>query len=624
MKSSAELVQALLAEGEVASDLRQLILDRAAGNPLFLEELTHSLLENGTIRKKDHTFTLTRPPSEIQVPDTIQGIIAARMDRLQENLKRILQVASVIGRDFAFRILQAISGMQEELKSHLRNLQGLEFIYEKRLFPELEYIFKHALIQEVAYNSLLLKRRREIHERIGQAIEEIYAERLEEFYEMLAYHFERAGVPEKAVKYLQLAGERATRLSAHEEAIAHLNRGVELLQTLPESRARDEQELALQLALNPPLIATRGWGAPEVDRACTRALELCRKMGEPPQMFTVLQMLRIYYMTRAEHRIALDLAQQAFHLAQRSQYPIDISVSHLGMGVSLYDLGELQQARVHFEQVIAAYDPQEQRTLLFVYGWDPTLTSLCYLAWILCFLGYPDQARQHCQEAAAMARDLEHPFSLTFALAFGCPCYRFCRDPRTVQKHAEELMRLCTEGGFSCHYAWATIELGWARSQQGEVEEGIAQMLRGLAEWRSKGTESAVSTFLALIAEAYGVAGQVGRGLGLVEEALAFVEKSEERFSEAEAHRVKGELLQLSGRVSEAEACFRQAIEVARHQEAKSWELRATMSLSRLLQKEGRSAEARQLLSEIYGWFTEGFDTPDLQDARALLEELGE
>ena len=342
LQSSAELVQAILAGGEVAPDLRQLILDRAAGNPLFMEELTHSLLENGSIQKKDHQYILTKKPSEIQVPDTIQGIIAARMDRLEENLKRIMQVASVIGRDFAFRILQTITGMQEELKSHLRNLQGLEFIYEKRLFPELEYIFKHVLTQEVAYNSLLLKRRKEIHEKIGQAIEEIYAERLEEFYEMLAYHFERAGVPDKAVKYLQLAGERAVRLSANEEAIAHFNRGLELLQTLPESRERDEQELALQLGLCAPLMATRGWAAPEAGSCLHPRPGAVSADGRDPSDL---------HRASLPSELLCDAGQSTGRpsswqskpsiLAQRSQDPLQMMAAHWAWGISLYGPGRI-------------------------------------------------------------------------------------------------------------------------------------------------------------------------------------------------------------------------------------------------------------------------------------------
>ena len=233
-KTSAELVQVILEDGAVVPELKELILGRASGNPLYVEELTQSLLENGTIQKKDHEYVLARKPSEILVPDTIQGIIAARIDRVEENLKRIMQVASVIGREFAFRILQTIMGMREELKSQLLNLQGLEFISEKRLFPELEYIFKHALTQEVAYNSLLQKRRKEIHEKIGAAIEALYPDRLEEYYELLAYHYVRSDNKDKAFEYLDLANRKVAKLNAMEDAMVYFDDAMKILDTLPE------------------------------------------------------------------------------------------------------------------------------------------------------------------------------------------------------------------------------------------------------------------------------------------------------------------------------------------------------------------------------------------------------
>jgi predicted ATPase len=316
------------------------------------------------------------------------------------------------------------------------------------------------------------------------------------------------------------------------------------------------------------------------------------------------------------------LAEQALDLAQRSQDPLKILVAHHAMGLSLFFLGEWQQARMHLEQVITSSDPEQQRSLSFLLGWNPMQMALSFQAWVLWTLGYPNQALNLTQEAVAFARELDHPFSLAYALLFGCRFHWVRRDPQAVQRYAEEAMRLSTEGGFPLFQAWAAFLLGWARARQGEAEEGIAQMLQGLASWRSLGMESGVTSFLDPIAEAYGIAGQAEKGLALVEEALALVERTAERAWEAEVHRIKGELLLLSSRASEAEACFRQAIEVARRQEAKSYELCATISLSRLLQKQGRSAEARQLLSEIYAWFTEGFDTPDLKEAKALLDEL--
>ena len=267
-KSSAQLVQNILEGGEVVPELRELILNRAGGNPLFVEELTHSLLENGSIQRKDHQYVLTKKASEIEVPDTIQGIIAARIDRIEENLKRIMQVASVIGREFAYRILQTIMGMREELKSSLINLQGLEFIYEKSLFPELEYIFKHALTQEVAYNSLLLKRRKEIHEKIGDAIEELYPDRLEEYYELLAYHYMRSDNKQKAVVYLDLANQKAAKLNAMEEAKAYFEQAMKLLDTLPDTK--DNQEQRIILLVNQWLVFTLLFQVPEYYDHLTR------------------------------------------------------------------------------------------------------------------------------------------------------------------------------------------------------------------------------------------------------------------------------------------------------------------------------------------------------------------
>jgi class 3 adenylate cyclase len=315
-KSSADLVQAILEGAEVVPELRELILNRASGNPLFVEEFTHTLLENGSIQKMDNQYVLSGKPSTIQVPDTIQGIIAARIDRLEDNLKRTMQVASVIGRDFAFRILQTITGLREELKAHLLNLQGLEFIYEKSLFPELEYIFKHSLTQEVAYNSLLLKRRKEIHGKIGKAIEQIYGERLEEFLEMLAYHFDQGEVWDKAVSYLRQAGERAIKKSAYVEAIVHLRKGLEVFQRLPETAERTQQELALHTTLGLVLLATKGIASSEVEEVYSRARELYNRVGDTPQLIMVLRGLYRYYLARGETQTARELEAQILKMAQ--------------------------------------------------------------------------------------------------------------------------------------------------------------------------------------------------------------------------------------------------------------------------------------------------------------------
>jgi predicted ATPase len=410
--------------------------NRTSGNPLYIEELTHSLLEKGSIQKKNHQFVLSGKASDIQIPDTIQGIIAARMDRLEENLKRTMQVASVIGRDFAFRILQILTGLQEELKAYLLDLQGLEFIYEKSLFPELEYIFKHALIQEVAYNSLLLKRRKEIHRKIGAAIERIYAERLEEFYDMLAYHFVRGEVWDKAVTYLRLAGGRAMQKSAYVEAMTHFRKGLELLQILPETVERDKLELLLQFDLAASLCVSKGWTAIEVEKAYVRAYELCRQVGETSMLIPILQGLRRLYTLRGDRgdaQRARELGEQLLTLAQRQNDAAMLQEAHWALGQTLYYLGELNPACTHLEQSSAFYKPQSLSSQVSRDAAGTQIACLIIMGWILWALGYPDQALETGDEALSLAHELSHPFTQAFALWGMAQCGKY-RQPLSGQR----------------------------------------------------------------------------------------------------------------------------------------------------------------------------------------------
>ena len=309
-ESSADLVRAILEGGEVAAELRELVLNRAAGNPLFMEEFTHTLLENGSIEKKGGQYRLTRAPSDIDVPDTIQGIIAARMDRLEDNLKRTMQVASVIGRDFAFRILQIITGMREDLKSHLINLQGLELIYEKTLFPELEYIFKHALIQEVAYSSLLHKRRKEIHEKIGDAIEIIYPDRLEEFYEMLAYHYSRGEDSEKTYKYMKLSGEKAAKSHSLWEAFHYYREAINVLNRQPTTPQNEKEQITVRLLITTPITLL---GHPEDSLQILQESEtLSKDIGDVRSLLIFQSNLGIYYSHRGQPLLAMKYTEGSF------------------------------------------------------------------------------------------------------------------------------------------------------------------------------------------------------------------------------------------------------------------------------------------------------------------------
>jgi predicted ATPase len=344
-------------------------------------------------------------------------------------------------------------------------------------------------------------------------------------------------------------------------------------------------------------------------------------VGDMPQTLLALWFLQSYRSTSAENRTALGIAEQILHLAQLDDDPVHIMGAHRALGTSLHYMGEFRQARIHWEQVIKAFDPQKHRSVIFL-GQDVLVSPLSHDAWDLWILGYPDQGLKRIEEMLGLVRELDHPFSLAWSCANSAIFHWLRHEPQAVQLLAEEHLRRSAQAGFELLRAGASVELGWAHAMQGQPESGIVRLSQGLDAWRSRCMYFFAPLFLTGQAEIYGILGKTQEGLEVVGEALNIVHKTEERWCEAEVHRVKGELLQLSGRTSEAEASFRQAIEVARRQEAISWELRATISLSRLLQKEGRSAEARQLLSEIYGWFIEGFDTPDLKEAKALLEEL--
>jgi len=628
-QASADLIRAILYDCEIEPELETLILNRSAGNPLFIEELTHSLLENGSIQREKNQCFLSIAPKDIQVPDTIQGIIAARMDRLEDNLKHTMQVASVIGRDFAFRILQTVIGLGEDLKAYLLSLQRMEFIYEKNLSPEQEYIFKHALTQEVAYNSLLHKRRKDIHEKIGEAIEQIYADTLEEFYEMLAYHFTEGGLTEKAIVYWQQAGQKAIQRSANAEAIRHLSKGLQLIKILPDNPKRAQLELSLQINLGSALMATKGYGAEVVEKAYARARELCQQVGEPSQLSPVLRGLWVFYNIRAEYQKARELGEQILALAQNVQDPALLLEGHRALAITLFELGELTFAQTHLEMGIALYDPQLHRSHAFLYGQDPGVGYQSQMAVLLWTLGFPDQALKRIHNALTLAQKHAHPFSLAGALILAAIVHQLRREGDETQKRAEAAITLSTDQGFSLFVPMGTILRGWALAQQGKIENGMAQMQQGLAAYRDTGAEWLRPYFLAMIAEAYGKGSQAEKAANVLAEALTVVHKSCAYRWEAELYRLKGELLLAHDSVgpclkpistSEAATCFRQAINIARRQEAKSLELRAVLSLSRLMQEQGKKEEALQMLAQTFGWFNEGFSTADLKEAKSLLK----
>ena len=431
---------------------------------------------------------------------------------------------------------------------------------------------------------------------------------------------------EKAVEYLGLAGHQAVHRSANEEAIQYLTQALNMLYTLPETPERAQQELPLQLALGSPLLASKGYGAPDVERVFSRARELCQQTGDTTQLFPILRYL--WYVTAAhtDHQVAQELAEQMMDMAKAAADPASLMEAHYALWCQSFVAGELAPARDHLERLVRLYNRQDHHALASLYGQDPGVTSQAQLSVTLWILGFPEQARQTAHQALALAHELSHPFSLAFAMSGIVWSQQLRREVHAAEEQAAAAIALSTEHDFPAWLSMPTMVHGWALAELGQTERGIRQIRDGLAAWEATGAIWWRSQWLVFLAQAYEKSGQAEAGLTVVAEALAFVEETKERFCEAELYRLKGELLLQESLENhpEAMACFQTSIDIARHQHAKSWELRAATSLARLWQSQGKITEARDLLAPVYEWFTEGFDTADLKDAKALLAELSE
>jgi len=600
------------------------VVAKTDGVPLFVEALTTMVLESGLLQERAGRYELTGPLPPLAIPTTLHDSLMARLDRLAA-VKAIAQLGATLGREFSYALLHAVSPWDEaSLQRGLHQLVEAELLYQQGLPPQATYLFKHALIQEAAYQSLLRSTRQQYHQRIAQVLETQFPDTAETRPELLAQHYTEAGLPAQAIPYWQQAGQRALQRSAHLEVTAHIAKGLEVLQRLPDTRERAQQELVLQTTLGPALMAIKGVAAPDVERAYARARDLCQQVGDTPELFPVLAGLHRFYFAGGRLQTARELGEQLLRQAQRQNDPALLLSAHWMLGTPLSWLGEIAAAHEHFEHSIALYDPAQHRSLAVHFGFDPGASCRAYAAYPLWALGYPDRALQRIEEALALVQTLSHPFSLGYVLGCSAIVHMFRREVDAAQERAEASVVLSTDHGFPVWLAGGMFFTGWALAAQGQSEEGIRHMHEGLAAWRTAGMGVMVPTKLILLAEAYGRAGQAEAGLAMLAEALEAVDKYGERFYEAELHRLKGELLLALSPENhiEAEACCRQALAVARHQQAKSLELRAAMSLARLWQRQGKRTEAYALLAPVYGWFTEGFDTPDLQEARALLDAL--
>jgi class 3 adenylate cyclase/predicted ATPase len=651
------------------AEVLQQIVAKTDGVPLFVEELTKMVMESvesiGSIESVESVEGHGRSPIPLGIPATLQDALMARLDRLG-TVKEVAQLGATLGREFSYEVLHAVSPLdQGTLQQGLRQLVEAELIYQRGLPPQATYLFKHALVQDAAYQSLLKSKRQQYHQQIAQVLAERFPETAETQPELLAHHYTEASLIAQAIPYWQQAGQRASWRSANAEAISHLTKGLELLKTLPDTPERTQQELSLQLTLGVPLMGTRGYAAPELEKVYARARALSQQVGETPQLGGVLYGLWAFYCGRVELHTARELAEQLFTLAQRTQDPLALLRGRFVMARILPIRGEFVEAREHAEQGIGLYDRYRSQRSPWV-AHHCGVGCLNDMAWVLWLLGYPDQALRRAQEALVMAQEMAHPMTLAEALSYLAWFHQNLRERQTAEERAAALVTLCTEQGFPLWQAEGTIVRGWALTEQGREEEGVTQIRQGLADYRATGAELKLPDCLALLAAVYKNRGQAEEGLKVVIEALARVEKTGGRLWEAELYRLKGQLtlqkFQVSGfkfqvqespksevRSSEsevpntqhptpstqaeaereAEECFLKAIDIARKQQAKSWELRATLSLVRLRQQQAMQSAtrdtqhaARNTLSEIYTWFTEGFDTADLKEAKALLENL--
>jgi predicted ATPase len=609
--------------------LARLVHQHTEGHPLFMMTLVEAWLSQGVLRAQDGAWRLHAKVEALhdQVPDSLRQMIEGQLDRLSIEEQRVLEAASVAGVEFAAAavaagLAQEVERVDDTCAALEQRGQWLRAIGEQS-WPDGTvaggYRFGHALYQQVLYGRAAAARRVRLHQRIGAREEVGYGAEAGARAAELAVHFARGRDYARAVQYLQQAGKNALQRSSYQEVLSHLTKALDLLTLMPDTLARAEQELDILVALGHALRPSKGLAAPEVEATYHRARELCQHVQNPLKLLPVLEGLVPFYLVREDLQIGRELGEQMLSLAERIHHPAWLGNAHVRLGSALYFCGEFEAARTHLEQGLAFYTPQQYRShsLLNIPN-SEEMFGLFRLAAVLWSLGYPDQALQRSQAALTLAREKSRPLKLVEALIYAAQIHRLRREAHLTYEYAEAALELARERGFQQRMAEATIERGWALVEQGQGEAGIAQLRQGLAAYRATGARGGS----ALLAEVLRHVGQSEEGLQVIAEVPAIRDSSGEGGVTAELYRLKGVLLltHSAAHQAEAEVCFQQALAIARRQQAKSWELRAAMSLSCLWQRRGMRAEAYDLLAPIYDWFTEGFDTADLQEARALLE----
>ena len=618
----AAIIDGITGNRLLSPSVRQDIVERTDGIPLFVEEMTKAVLETETEGEAGQTAARIPPPAQA-VPASLHASLMARLDRLGD-AKDVTQIGAAIGREFSHPLLAAVASKPEaELASALDRLIAAGLLFRQGVPPHATYLFKHTLVQDAAYGTLLREPRRALHARIADALETRFAGAIEP--ELIAHHLTEAGSIEQAIDYWLKAGQRAMKQSAHVEAERHLRAGLKLLSGLPDTAARHDREINLQNTLGVCLMPTRGFGNPEVTAAFTRAAEISARVGNVPGLFIALRGNGQYHMISGDLRTAANDAHRVLALAREvGDRDFLVEAHHLAWS-TFWAAGDFRGAQQHADEVISRYERERDHHLTYTYsGHDPGSCARAYKSLSLGLLGYPDQSLAWCRNMLALAEALAHPFTLGLALWVACGLHQLRREPDAFREFGERMIHHGAEKGLGLIALAGNVYRGEAMTHHGEFAEGIAQMREGINALRSIGTLHTLSINIAGLAEAYARSGNVNDGLATVEEAFAMTRADGEQFCLPEIHRVKGELLlaRSANDRDAAEAAFVEALSVARALQAKVMELRAAVSMARLWRDQSKVRQARELVAPVYGWFTEGFDTRDLKEAKALLDEL--
>jgi class 3 adenylate cyclase/tetratricopeptide (TPR) repeat protein len=616
------LVERVTGGKALPSEVLEQILARTEGVPLFAEELTKTVLESGFLSDAGDRYVLARPLPPFAIPATLHDSLMARLDRLAP-AKEVAQIGACIGREFDHQLIAAVVSLPEaELQLALDRLVAAELVFRRGVAPATTYLFKHAMVRDVAYESLLRKRRQDLHARIASAIEKRFPQIIEAQPELVARHFREAGVMEKAIGYWLQAGRLAAARSANVEAIAHLRAGLASINDLVGS-SRSRWELSLQLALGGPLIATKGFASSEVETAYLRAQDLSRELGHDTDLFTAVRGLGYVHHVRGDLRQSMREFPEALDLARRIGEPALLVQAYHFAGVSTFHLGAFQTARDWLQRSLEAGASHDRHSE--IYGINMGVFCHAYIAHCDWHLGYPDCALNSAENALSVARQVSHPFSIALALAYLAMLHQFRREPEAALRVAEEARGLCQEYRFDYYDAWGALVRAWAIAEQGRIEEGAAAYDVALKEFIKTGAGLRMPHYLGLLAGIHRKAGWRAAGLKLLTRAAQIAERNHETWCNAMLELERGELLLLDASeeaAGEADAAFKHAIDIATHQGAKTLELRASVARARHCAKHGERQNAFDMLSSIYGWFSQGFETPDLVQAKTLLAEL--